>query len=110
MALPAGPQRSRVRYRATLGGLRSRTLKLERKLVSVSRAITGDGTRITGQIVVPGKRKLTITRETCTGSETLKTLRTSARGRFSTLLPRSAPGRSRSTGRARKSTAPGPIA
>ena len=86
--LPAEPQRSAVRYRASLDGLRSRTLKLERKLMTIALA----GTRVTGQLKVPGSRKVTITHETCDGSKVLKTLRASATGRFTTQLPASAPG------------------
>jgi Bacterial Ig domain len=92
MPLLAEPQRSKVRYRATLDGLKSRTLKLERKLVTVARDVTSAGTRITGQFVVPGRRKVTITRETCDGSRTLTSVRSSAAGRFTTLLPRAARG------------------
>ena len=43
-------------------------------------------------MVVPGRRKITITAETCAGSQPVMTLRTTTSGRFTTLLPRAAPG------------------
>jgi hypothetical protein len=86
--LPANVQRASVRYRATVAGQRSRTLKLERKLLIVSRHVTSAGTRITGRLVSGGRHKITIARLSCTTSTLQSATHTSRSGTFSASLPR----------------------
>jgi hypothetical protein len=87
--LSARSQRAQVRYAATLVGLRSRTLRLERKIEFVSRTSTSAGTRIAGRVSGAGRRTVAITCESaCNGSAVTGTVRTTRTGRFTALLPR----------------------
>ena len=91
MALPKRSKRSVVRYRATVSGKRSQTLKLKRKMVITSRRATAAGTRVSGRISGnAGRWTLTVTRQRCAKTEQLKQVRTTRKGAFSILLPRPA--------------------
>jgi hypothetical protein len=89
LPLPAGPDRSTVRYEATVAGHRSAALKLVRQLVIVGRTTTADGTRITAQVAGGRPRTVTITRQlSCTARQRIATVRTDRNGRFAVTLPR----------------------
>jgi hypothetical protein len=89
LPLPAGPDRSTVRYEATIAGQRSAALKLVRRLVIVGRTTTAAGTRISAQVAGGRRHTITITRQlSCTAWRRVATVRSDRDGRFSATLPR----------------------
>jgi hypothetical protein len=88
--LPARSKRAKVRYRASIAGRKSNALRLARKITVLSRGDAASAVTVGGKVAgVSRATKITVALLlNCTKTQTVASIKTDAKGRFSVALPR----------------------